>query len=101
MDICEKQGDDHGAAITYQQLGQIARLQEDYTTATAWYMKAIAVFSHFADLHNFGIVIGNFVRAFQAADSATQTVLRQQWQQAGLDKIIPLEQLEQKFNEHN
>ena len=34
-----------------------------------------------------------------AADPETQSLLRQQWQQTGLDQLITLDQLEQKFNE--
>lgn len=42
-----------------------------------------------------------YVKNLLAADPATQTLLRRQWQQAGLDQILPLDQLEQKFNEDN
>jgi len=43
----------------------------------------------------------DYVKNLHAADQETQTMLRQKWQQAGLDQLSPLDQLEQKFNEQN
>ncbi|XOF33270.1 MAG: tetratricopeptide repeat protein [Candidatus Electrothrix sp. YB6] len=101
LTLKEKQSNEHGAASTYHQLGQLALLQKDYASAGEWYLKAMPVFLRFDDPHSFVIVARNFIRALQAADPKTQTILRQNWQQAGLEQHIPLDQLEQKLNEHN
>ncbi|CAK8722111.1 MAG: Tetratricopeptide repeat-containing protein [Candidatus Electronema aureum] len=99
--IKEKQDDEHGAASTFNQLGQLLRLQEDYVSAAAWYMKALLIFLRYKDQYRFNLVLENFIGALKAADPETQTLLRQKWQQAELEQIIPLAQLEQKFNEDN
>jgi hypothetical protein len=41
--IEEKQGNEHGAASTYHQLGSIAQQQRDFGTAEAWYRKSLAI----------------------------------------------------------
>ena len=41
--IKEKQGNEHGAAITYHQLGIIAEEQRDFAAAERWYQKALAI----------------------------------------------------------
>ena len=41
--IKEKQGDEHGAAITYHQLGRIAEEQRDFASAEQWYRKSLAI----------------------------------------------------------
>ncbi|MCW5208795.1 hypothetical protein VU10_00990 [Desulfobulbus sp. US1] len=63
-------------------------------------MKAMLIFLHYKDQYRFNLVLENFTGALQAADPETQTTLRQNWQQAGLDQLITLDQLEQKLNDH-
>ena len=41
--IFEKQGDEHGAASTYHNLGNIALEQRDFASAEQWYRKALAI----------------------------------------------------------
>ena len=41
--IEEKQGDEHGVALTYHQLGRIAQERRDFPTAEAWYRKSLAI----------------------------------------------------------
>lgn len=96
--IKEKHGNKHGAAGTYLQLGNLSRLQQNYQDAAVWYLKALHIFLRCKDTHSFVIVTGNYVRIVQAADLATQAILRQRWQEAGFDQNLPLDQLEQKFN---
>ena len=89
--INEKQGNEYGAAITYNQLGQLARLQQDYPVAAKWYLKAMSIFLRFGDAHNFDIVARNYSLAVQAAEPETQTILRQNWRDAGLDEVVSLD----------
>ena len=49
--IKEKQGDEHGAAITYHQLGMIAQEQRDLAGAEQWYRKALAIKEKQGDEH--------------------------------------------------
>ena len=39
----EKQGDEHGAASTYHELGIIAHEQRDFASAEQWYRKSLAI----------------------------------------------------------
>ena len=41
--IDEKHGNEHGAAITYHQLGRIAQEQRDFAAAEQWYRKSLAI----------------------------------------------------------
>ena len=41
--IKEKQGNEHGAAISYHQLGMIAAEQRDFAAAEQWYRKSLAI----------------------------------------------------------
>ncbi len=41
--IEEKQGNEHGAASAYHQLGRIAQEQRDFAAAEQWYRKALAI----------------------------------------------------------
>lgn len=43
--ISEKQGDEHGAAITYHLLGIIAHVQRDFGNAEKWYLKSLAIWN--------------------------------------------------------
>ena len=49
--IEEKQGDEHGAAATYHQLGMIAQEQRDFASAEQWYRKALAILEKQGDEH--------------------------------------------------
>jgi hypothetical protein len=42
-DHCNQQGNEHGAAITYHQLGRIAEEQRDFKQAEQWYLKSLAI----------------------------------------------------------
>ncbi|CAK8721767.1 hypothetical protein GCAAIG_11405 [Candidatus Electronema halotolerans] len=98
--IEEKQGNEHGAATTYAQLGLLSGRMEQQADAGGWLLKAIQNFAASNDQHNTIRAMVDYVQNLQSADPATQTLLRQKWQQAGLDKIITLEQLEQQLNDH-
>ena len=50
--IKEKQGDEHGAALTYHQLGMIAQEQRDFVGAERWYRKALAIEEKQGDEHS-------------------------------------------------
>ncbi|MCP3971943.1 MAG: tetratricopeptide repeat protein [Rhodobacteraceae bacterium] len=97
--IKEKQGNEHGAATTYHQLGRIAEEQRDFASAGEWSIKAIALLAKMNDSHSLGIAVRGYVRNLHAADGPTQEELRQRWQEAGLDQLIPLEELEKQLAE--
>ena len=58
--IKEKQGDEHGAAITYHHLGMIAQEQRDFAGAEQWYRKALAIFEKQGDEHGAAASITNW-----------------------------------------
>ena len=41
--IKEKQGNEHGAASTYHQLGVIAEERRDFAAAEQWYRRSLAI----------------------------------------------------------
>ena len=49
--IFEKQGDEHGGALTYHQLGRIAHKQRDFASAEQWYRKSLAIKEKQGDEH--------------------------------------------------
>jgi len=97
--VFEQQGNAHGAASSYHQLGRVAQAQRDFATAGAWFLKAIERFDQSNDSHYLGISVRNFARTLQAADAPVQAVLRQGWREAGLDRLITLEDLERQLRE--
>jgi tetratricopeptide (TPR) repeat protein len=42
-DLKERQGNEHGAASTYHQLGMIAQAQRDFSQAEQWYKKSLEI----------------------------------------------------------
>jgi tetratricopeptide (TPR) repeat protein len=92
----EKQGNQHGAASSYHQLGLLAGQREQWVDAGQWLLKAIQNFAASNDQHNTMLAMEEYAKNLLAVDPETQTILRQKWQQAGLDQYITLEQLEQK-----
>ena len=101
LKIKEKQGKEHGAANSYAQLGLLASNKEQRADAGQWLLKAIHNFAVSNNQHYTDRAMKDYVANLHAADPETQTTLRKNWQRAGLDQIITLEQLEQKFNEQN
>jgi tetratricopeptide (TPR) repeat protein len=97
--IEEKQGNEHGAANTYHQLGMIAEEQRDFARAGTLFLQALVRFLQHNDSHSLGIVLRSFLRTLQAASPTDQATLRQRWQEAGLDQLTQLGELERQFAE--
>jgi len=77
----------------------IAREQRDLAAAGSWSLKAVAIFARANDPHNLGIAVRGLLTTLQSADPETRATLRQAWQQAGLDQIAKLDDLERQFAE--
>ncbi len=99
LTIREKQGDEHGAAFTYGQFGYLALDQRDFASAGEWFLKTITLFDKVNDLHNLATVVNRYAEVLHAAEAPIQTDLRQRWREAGLDRLIPLDKLEQQSND--
>ena len=56
--IWEKQGNEHGAAITYHQLGVIAQEQRDFQAAEGWYQKSLAIEEKHGDEYGAALTYG-------------------------------------------
>ena len=97
--IEEKLGDEHGAARTYGTLGLLFQAQKEHLVAGEWFLKAIAGFSQTDDQHHLGIALSNYAQNLQAADESSRATLRERWQAAGLDKLIPFDALEKRLND--
>jgi tetratricopeptide (TPR) repeat protein len=51
LDITERGGDEYEAALTYHQLGLIARLRRDFGAAEGWYRKSLEVTERLGEDH--------------------------------------------------
>ena len=92
-----ERGDQEGLASVYHQLGLIAEEQRDFAAAGAWFLKSVGLFAKANDPHYLNIVVAQFLKTLQAADGEVQAVLRQGWQDAGLDRIAALDDLERQW----
>ena len=54
-----KQGNLHGEAITYHQLGTIAQKEKDFTGARGCYLKSLAIREQQGDLHGAASAYGD------------------------------------------
>jgi len=81
-------GDEHGAAITYWQLGYLGMLQGRVEDSGRWFVKSIAAFSraHDPDRAN-QQAINNFLVAYQQASQSEQRKLKQWWENARLGPL--------------
>lgn len=56
LEIKERQGNEHGAASTWYQLGCVALQLRDVAAAEQWFQRALVVYEKFDDQHNLAIV---------------------------------------------
>lgn len=82
--IKEKQGNEHGTASTYGQLGNLTLAQQDLASAGAWFLRAIGLFAKVNDSHSMGMAVHLFGRNLQATEPATR------------EQLIKLEDLERQ-----
>jgi len=72
--IKEKQGNEHGAATSYHQLGMIAQEQRDFAAAEKWYRKSLAIEEKQGNEHGAAISYGQL---------GIMAVQQEQYEQAG------------------
>ena len=77
-------GNEHGAAITYGQLGIVAGLQGDLEESGKWLTRCIKAFINTNDLESAKRNTGNFLVSYRKASSGEQAKLRAIWEQADL-----------------
>ncbi|MCP4409607.1 MAG: ATP-binding protein, partial [Gammaproteobacteria bacterium] len=97
--IEEKLGNEHGAALTYGQLGRLSQARGEYGLAGEWFLKAVTGFSQTGDQHFLAITVRNYAQNLRVADESSRATLRERWHAAGLDKLIPINELEKTPNE--
>ncbi|MCY2990158.1 MAG: tetratricopeptide repeat protein [Planctomycetota bacterium] len=84
--IKEKQGSEHGAAFTYNNLGVLAHEQERYEQAGHWFVKALRVFCR-VDKSNANGPANGFAMAYRKADESTRSRLKAMWEGAGRGEL--------------
>jgi len=87
LKISERLGDEHGAAITYWQLGDLGLLQGRVEDLGRWSVKSIATFSKTCDQDSANQAINKFLIAYQKASQSEQRKLKQLWENAGLGPL--------------
>jgi tetratricopeptide (TPR) repeat protein len=85
--ISEKQGNEHGAASTYHQLGIIAQEQRDSAQAGQWYIRSIVIYLRYNDRYSLRIAAQSFLRCYAQAPPAIQATLKALWENAGLGPL--------------
>ena len=85
--ISEKQGNEHGAASTYGQLGILAWRQNDYEEAGEWLVRSVKSFAACNDSHYAAQGARHFAVLYQQADANTQAKLAAIWQDADLGEV--------------
>ena len=85
--IAEKQGDEHGAASTYGQLGILAGLQERCIESGQWFIRAAQAYAATNDTEGAERQSGNFLVTWDRADDAERAQLEAMWEQAGLGEL--------------
>ncbi|RLC26471.1 MAG: hypothetical protein DRH21_02075 [Deltaproteobacteria bacterium] len=87
LKIKEQLGNEHGAAITYWQLGYLGLLEGRVEDSGRWSVKSIAAFSMAHDPDRANQAINNFLIAWQKASQSEQRKLKQLWDNAGLGPL--------------
>ncbi len=87
LEIFEKQGNEHSAATTYGQLGNIAGLREKYDESGMWLIKSILTFSRCNAPHDVQRNTHNFMILYEMASSEGQANLESMWRKAGLGEL--------------
>ena len=82
--IEEKQGNEHGAAITHGQLGILAGSQGRYRDCGQWLIRCIQTFATCNDRARAEGNTRNFAIFYSKASQAQQAELREMWRKAGL-----------------
>ena len=85
--ISEKQGNEHGAASTYHQLGSIAEEQRDFAQAGQWLIRSIVICLRYNDHYHLQMATQNFLRCYAQAPPAVQATLKALWENAGLGPL--------------
>lgn len=85
--IKEKQGNEHGAASTYGQLGIVAGLQERYEESGQWLIKCIVTLARCNDAHGAQRSASNFMVFHGQAPAEVQAKLAAMWRDAGLGDL--------------
>jgi Tfp pilus assembly protein PilF len=82
LEIKEKQGNEHGAANTFGQLGILAGLQKKFEEAGQWLIKCILVFARCNDNHNAQVVANNFMIFYKQSPTEIQEKLKSMWEKS-------------------
>ena len=82
--IKEKQNDEHGAAITYGQLGSLAAKKEKWLDAGQAFLKALVRLVRTDDSHYAAVAARGFQAAHGNASDSEKRELEHLWSQAGL-----------------
>ena len=86
--ISEKQGNEHGAAITLGQLGICAGLQESYEESADWLIRSIVSLTNSGDANSAKRNLGNLQLLHRRADEAHKRVIREKWKAAGMGDFL-------------
>jgi len=85
--ISEKQGNEHGAASTYCQLGILAGRRERFEEAGRWLIRSILAFARWNDRHGAQRNAGNFMVFYKRAPASVRQKLAAMWSEAGLGDL--------------
>jgi len=82
--IEEKQGNPHGAAGTYGQLGTVAGMEGSFEGSGKWLVRGITAFLETDDQHEAARQVRNFLTSHRLASPADKQKLEAIWRDANL-----------------
>ena len=85
--ITEKQGNEHGAASTYGQLGILAGLHEDYPAAGQWLVRCLKAFGTGSDQAGVERNTHNLLIFYGQAAADDRARIQAMWREAGLGEF--------------
>ncbi len=86
--VWEKYDDEHGMAITYGQLGNLAALQGHFVKSGCWLVRAIIAFTRQQDAYYAKVAVENYLITYCQALPDDQAQLRQIWEESGLGALF-------------
>ena len=85
--IKETQGNEYDAALTYDRLGILRSLRDDFEGAAGWLLRAAQTFSRCQDAGRIDLATRQFRLLVSRAPAALKPRLQSTWQEAGLPPL--------------
>jgi tetratricopeptide (TPR) repeat protein len=100
LQINEKRNNQKDAALSYYELAMISYKENDFNSSANWICLSAKHLYSYADDLNLRKVITTLRAILRENEMPIKNIFCQHWQEAGLEQIITLDQLEQQLNDN-